>query len=94
MSRRLAGNVRLPRSTWKTRLRLGSAIERIAPDVVIHTAGRTPPAPDEELYRINFWANAASLERASLAAKDGSRRDLSGSAAELGPVDEDRLPVS
>ena len=46
-----------------------AAIERIAPDVVIHTAGRTPPAPDEELYRTNFWATLHLLKRAAIAAK-------------------------
>ena len=69
------------------------AVERIAPDVVIHTAGRTPPASDEELYRINFWATQHLLS-ALRSLRKRVRIVLSGSAAELGPVDEDRLPVS
>ncbi len=69
------------------------AIERIAPDVVIHTAGQTPPAPDEELYRANFWATRHLLS-ALRSLRKPVRIVLSGSAAELGPVDESRLPVS
>jgi nucleoside-diphosphate-sugar epimerase len=70
-----------------------AAIERIAPDVVIHTAGRTPPAPDEELYRANFWATRHLLS-ALRSLRKTVRVVLSGSAAELGPVEESRLPVS
>jgi nucleoside-diphosphate-sugar epimerase len=68
-------------------------IERIAPDVVIHTAGRTPPAPDEELYRINFWATLHLVSALSSLRKT-VRVVLSGSAAELGPVEQGHLPVS
>ena len=69
------------------------AVARIAPDVVIHTAGRTPPAADEELYRMNFWAtNHLMSALGSLRKK--VRVVLSGSAAELGPVDEAHLPVN
>ena len=70
-----------------------AAIERIAPDVVIHTAGRTPPHPDEELYRANFWATRHLLS-ALRSLRKTVRVVLSGSAAELGPVEESRLPVS
>jgi nucleoside-diphosphate-sugar epimerase len=69
------------------------AIERIAPDFVIHTAGRTPPAPDEELYRMNFWATQHLLS-ALRSLRKTVRIVLSGSAAELGPVAEAQLPVS
>ncbi len=69
------------------------AVEQISPDVVIHTAGRTPPAPDEVLYRINFWATVHLLS-ALRSLRKTIRVVLSGSAAELGPVDEARLPVS
>ncbi len=68
------------------------AIERIAPDVVIHTAGRTPPAPDEEMYRINFWGTQHLLS-ALRSLRKKVRVVISGSAAELGPVEEVRLPV-
>jgi nucleoside-diphosphate-sugar epimerase len=72
--------------------RLRVAIESIAPDVVVHTAGRTPPAPDQELYRANFWATIHLLG-ALRALKRPVRVVLSGSAAELGPVDAALLPV-
>jgi len=72
---------------------LGSAIEQIAPDFVIHTAGRTPPALDEELYRANFWATLHLL-RALRGLGKPMRIVLSGSAAELGPVDPAKLPVN
>ncbi len=72
---------------------LGPAIARVAPDFVIHTAGRTPPAPDEELYRANFWATLGLLRALRTLGKP-ARVVLSGSAAELGPVDASRLPVN
>jgi nucleoside-diphosphate-sugar epimerase len=68
------------------------AIERIAPDVVIHTAGRTPPAPDEDMYRINFWGTQHLLS-ALRSLRKKVRVVISGSAAELGPVEEGCLPV-
>ena len=74
------------------RFKLRAAIERIAPDVVVHTAGRTPPAPDEELYRANFWATVHLLS-ALRSLRKTVRVILSGSAAELGPVDLAHLPV-
>jgi GDP-4-dehydro-6-deoxy-D-mannose reductase len=70
-----------------------AAIERIAPDVVIHTAGRMPPAPDDELYRINFWATLHLLS-ALRSLRKPVRVVLSGSAAELGPVAPAHLPVN
>ncbi len=72
---------------------LRAAIAGVAPDVVIHTAGRTPPAPDDELYRANFWATIHLLG-ALRALKRPARVVLSGSAAELGPVDPAHLPVT
>ena len=72
---------------------LGRAIELVAPDVVIHTAGRTPPALDEELYRANFWATLHLLGALRELGKP-IRIVLSGSAAELGPVDAAKLPVN
>jgi nucleoside-diphosphate-sugar epimerase len=71
---------------------LRAAIDPIAPDVVIHTAGRTPPAPDQELYDANFWATIHLLG-ALRALRRPVRVVLSGSAAELGSVDNSRLPV-
>jgi nucleoside-diphosphate-sugar epimerase len=72
---------------------LPGVIERIAPDYVIHTAGRTPPAPDEELYRANFWATIHLLS-ALRSTRNPARVVLSGSAAEFGPVDLEDLPVA
>jgi GDP-4-dehydro-6-deoxy-D-mannose reductase len=72
---------------------LGATIRKIAPDVVIHTAGRTPPASDDELYRGNFWATIHLLN-ALRSARRPARVVLSGSAAELGLVDAAELPVN
>jgi nucleoside-diphosphate-sugar epimerase len=72
--------------------KLREVIERTAPDVVIHTAGRTPPAPDEELYRDNFWATIHLLSALRKSHRP-ARIVLSGSAAELGPVDPEHLPM-
>jgi GDP-4-dehydro-6-deoxy-D-mannose reductase len=71
---------------------LGATIRTIAPDVVIHTAGRTPPASDDELYRANFWATIHLLN-ALRSARRPARVVLSGSAAELGLIDAAELPV-
>jgi GDP-4-dehydro-6-deoxy-D-mannose reductase len=68
------------------------AIAQISPDFVIHTAGRTPPAPDEDLYRANFWATMHLLT-ALRSSHKAVRVVLAGSAAELGPVETKDLPV-
>jgi nucleoside-diphosphate-sugar epimerase len=73
-------------------VKLPEIIQRIAPDCVIHTAGRTPPALDEEIYRANFWATIHLLSALRTMHKP-ARVVLSGSAAELGPVDPEYLPV-
>ena len=65
----------------------------IAPDHVIHTAGRTPPAADESLYRGNFWATIRLLN-ALRALNRPVRVTLAGSAAEFGPVPPADLPVA
>ena len=72
---------------------LGRAVRRIGPDFVIHMAGRTPPAPDEDLYRANFWYTTHLLSALRGLGKP-IRVVLSGSAAELGPVPAAELPVS
>ncbi len=73
-------------------LGLRSAIRQVQPDVVLHTAGRTPPAPNEELYRANFWGTIHLL--AALKSLDKPVRVVMlGSAAELGPVSVEKLPV-
>jgi GDP-4-dehydro-6-deoxy-D-mannose reductase len=71
---------------------LRRVLGRIAPDFVIHAAGRTPPAVDDELYRANFWATTHLLSTLRSVGKP-VRIILTGSAAELGPVHEDDLPV-
>ena len=71
---------------------LREAVRAIAPDFVIHTAGRTPPAADEALYRGNFWATIRLLN-ALRALNRQVRVTLAGSAAELGPVPAADLPV-
>ncbi len=72
---------------------LRQCFRRFAPDYVIHTAGRTPPADDAELYRANFWATTHLLS-ALRSLNKPCRVVLSGSAAELGPVESAHLPVS
>jgi nucleoside-diphosphate-sugar epimerase len=71
---------------------LREALRRTPPDFVIHTAGRTPPADDDELYRANFWATTHLLSVLRSLDKP-IRIVLSGSAAELGPVETANLPV-
>jgi nucleoside-diphosphate-sugar epimerase len=71
---------------------LRQVLHRTAPDFVIHTAGRTPPADDDELYRTNFWATTHLLSALRTLEKP-IRIVLSGSAAELGPVEPADLPV-
>ncbi|MGC8638907.1 MAG: NAD-dependent epimerase/dehydratase family protein [Isosphaeraceae bacterium] len=72
---------------------LREAIRTIAPDQVIHTAGRTPPAADDVLYRGNFWATIR-LFNALRSLNRPVRVTLAGSAAELGAVPTPELPVA
>ena len=66
---------------------------RPRPTVVFHLAGRTPPATAEEYYRGNTLATVHLLD-----ALRGLRRTvrvvLAGSAAELGPLAAEDLPVA
>lgn len=71
---------------------LRRSLRGVAPDFVIHTAGKTPPASDEELYRANFWATTHLLGALRGLGRP-MRVVLAGSAAELGPVEASRLPV-
>ncbi len=67
---------------------------RAAPDFDIHTAGKTPPASDEELYRANFWSTTHLLGGPCVASGKPIRVILAGSAAELeSTVDARHLPV-
>ena len=72
---------------------LREAIGTVAPDQVIHTAGQTPPAADEALYRGNFWATIRLLN-ALRSLNRPIRVTLAGSAAELGAVPPAELPVA
>ena len=72
---------------------LGRTIAAIEPDVVFHLAGRTPPATPEAYYRGNTMATVHLLD-ALRARNQPARVILAGSAAELGPVTADRLPVA
>lgn len=67
-------------------------IAGVAPDVVIHAAGKTPPAPSAALYLANTRATVHLLD-ALLATGKPCRIVHAGSAAELGPVPVDCLPV-
>jgi nucleoside-diphosphate-sugar epimerase len=69
-----------------------SALRAIQPGVIVHTAGRTPPASSDELYRANTLA-ALHLLDAVRDESPAARVILTGSASELGPVAEDLLPV-
>jgi GDP-4-dehydro-6-deoxy-D-mannose reductase len=71
---------------------LAESLQGLAPDFVIHTAGKTPPAADEELYRANFWSTTHLLGALRRMRKP-IRVVLAGSAAELGPVEARYLPV-
>jgi nucleoside-diphosphate-sugar epimerase len=71
---------------------LAAAIRSTRPDFVIHTAGRTPPATRDELYRANTLGTLHLLD-AVVAECPTARVVLTGSAAELGPVGEADLPV-
>jgi GDP-4-dehydro-6-deoxy-D-mannose reductase len=71
---------------------LRRAIRGLAPDYVIHTAGKTPPAADDELYKANFWSTTHLLGALRSLARP-MRIVLAGSAAELGPVASGCLPV-
>jgi GDP-4-dehydro-6-deoxy-D-mannose reductase len=71
---------------------LAEAIRSTRPDFVIHAAGRTPPASREELYRANTLGTLHLLD-ALETERPEARVTLTGSAAELGVVDEADLPV-
>ncbi len=72
---------------------LERALQAIRPDVTIHAAGKTPPAPAPLLYRANTRCVANLIEALRRLGRP-TRLVLAGSAAELGPVPADRLPAS
>lgn len=71
---------------------LDPAIRSIAPDFVVHTAGKTPPATDDELYRANFWTTNRLLKSLRSLGRP-VRVVLAGSAAEYGSVAAAELPI-
>lgn len=74
------------------RARLNEVIGRLRPQRVLHLAGATPPASVEKMYR----ANVLGTDRLLGVLRETGRPTkivLVGSAAELGPVPEDGLPV-
>jgi nucleoside-diphosphate-sugar epimerase len=69
-----------------------SAIETYEPEVILHLAGRTPPADADALYRDNTLATVHLLDALRGRGRP-ARVVLAGSAAELGPVPVEDLPV-
>lgn len=72
---------------------VAQAIHAVRPSVVIHAAGRTPPGDPELFYRANTLATLNLLD-ALRADHRPIRVVIAGSAAELGPVPEEHLPVN
>jgi GDP-4-dehydro-6-deoxy-D-mannose reductase len=72
---------------------LERALASTAPDVVFHLAGRTPPADPEAFYRDNTMATVHLLDGLRVLDRP-VRVVLAGSAAELGPVAVEDLPVA
>jgi nucleoside-diphosphate-sugar epimerase len=71
---------------------LRRALAETAPSVVLHLGGRTPPADAESLDRSNRVGTLRLIE--AMSAIDGPVRLVAaGSAAELGPVPIEELPV-
>ncbi len=68
------------------------AVDTIAPEFVIHAAGRTPPGTSESLYRANTLGTLHLLDALKANARP-VRVVFAGSAAELGPVPVERLPI-
>jgi len=68
------------------------AVREVKPDVVIHASGKTPPADPDAFYRANTLATVHLLDALRSAGRV-VRVVLAGSAAELGPVAVEALPV-
>jgi nucleoside-diphosphate-sugar epimerase len=69
-----------------------SAIDEADPSIVFHLAGKTPPAAPGELYASNSVATALLLDVLRERGRP-ARLVMAGSAAEMGPVDVENLPV-
>ena len=71
---------------------LENALRAVRPDVVIHLAGKTPPAEFEALDRANRQSTHILVRTLEAIARP-VRLVVAGSAAELGSVPESDLPV-
>ncbi|WP_337175932.1 NAD-dependent epimerase/dehydratase family protein [Paludisphaera sp.] len=72
---------------------LGRAARDVAPDYVVHAAGKTPPAGDVELFDANFWGTDRLLSALRSTGRP-ARVVVAGSAAEVGPVAAADLPIT
>jgi GDP-4-dehydro-6-deoxy-D-mannose reductase len=72
--------------------RLASVVAATQPSMVFHLAGLTPPASAERLYQTNVLGTVRLLDTLR-ACRRPTRVVLAGSAAELGPVPVESLPV-
>ncbi len=71
---------------------LPGIIAEVSPSVVFHLAGKTPPGDRDEFYRLNTLATLHLLDAIRSVGRP-CRVVLIGSAAELGPVPVEHLPV-
>lgn len=71
---------------------LARAVAEVAPEVVIHAAGRTPPGDDLSYYHGNTRATFHLLDALSRRRR-AARVVLVGSAAELGKAGAEGLPI-
>lgn len=65
----------------------------LQPDVVLHLAGLTPPAPSSTLYQANVIGTLHLLDGLKRLGRR-TRVVLAGSAAELGPVPPESVPTA
>ncbi|MHC5540304.1 NAD-dependent epimerase/dehydratase family protein [Singulisphaera rosea] len=74
-------------------IRINEVLRTKPPDVVFHLAGMTPPAALGEMYRANTLSTVHLLDALHNLGRP-VRVVLAGSAAELGPVATEDLPVA
>ncbi len=67
-------------------------LDEVRPEVVFHLAGRTPPGLASDFYRTNTLGTLHLLDALKAIARP-VRVVMAGSAAELGPVPPEALPV-
>jgi nucleoside-diphosphate-sugar epimerase len=71
---------------------LARVVARLEPALVFHLAGRTPPASSSDFYRSNTLGTLHLLDALRQSGRP-CRLVILGSAAELGPVPVEDLPV-